>query len=107
MVLHFWESWHPEEYDILPQLRTLYDQYHAAKGLQIVSLATDGMDNGQRWKERVKEERLPWPQLTTKAAGVYGISSWPETVVIDKRGIIIASPQTIEELSETLRKIAE
>ena len=46
-------------------------------------------------------------QLTTKAAGVYGISSWPETVVIDSRGIIIASPQTIEELSETLREIAE
>lgn len=107
VVLHFWESWHPEEYDILPQLRTLYDQYHAAKGLQIVSLSTDGMDNGQRWKERVRNEQLPWPQLTTKAAGVYGISSWPETVVIDKRGIIIASPQTIEELSETLRKLAE
>lgn len=107
VVLHFWESWHPEEYDILPQLRTLYDQYHVTKGLQIVSLATDGMDNGQRWKERVRNEQQPWPQLTTKAAGVYGISSWPETVVIDKRGIIIASPQTIEELSETLRKIAE
>ena len=107
VVLHFWESWHPEEYDILPQLRTLYDQYHAAKGLQIVSLATDGMDNGQRWKERVRNEQLPWPQLTTKAAGVYGICSWPETVIIDKRGMIIASPQTIDELSETLRKIAE
>ena len=107
VVLHFCESWHRGEYDILPQLRTLYDQYHATKGLQIVSLATDGMDNGQRWRARVRDEQLPWPQLTTKAAGVYGISSWPETVVIDKRGIIIASPQTIEELSETLRKIAE
>lgn len=107
VVLHFWESWHRGEYDILPQLRTLYDQYHATKGLQIVSLATDGMDNGQRWRARVRDEQLPWPQLTTKAAGVYGINSWPETVVIDKRGIIIASPQTIEELSETLRKIAE
>ena len=107
VVLHFWKSWHPKEYDILPQLRTLYDQYHASKGLQIVSLATDDMDNGLRWKERVRSEQLPWPQLTTKAAQVYGISSWPETVVIDKRGIIIASPQTIEELSETLRKIVE
>lgn len=107
VVLHFWESWHRGEYDILPQLRTLYDQYHATKGLQIVSLATDGMDNGQRWKDRVKEEQLPWPQLTTKAAGVYGISSWPETIVIDKNGTIIATPRTVDELSETLRKIAK
>lgn len=107
VVLHFWESWHRGEYDILPQLRTLYDQYHATKGLQIVSLATDGMDNGLRWKDRVKEEQLPWPQLTTKAAGVYGISSWPETIVIDKNGTIIATPRTVDELSETLRKIAK
>jgi len=107
VVLHFWESWHRGEYDILPQLRTLYNKYHTTNGLQIVSLATDGMDNGQRWKERVKDEQLPWPQLTTKAAGVYGINSWPETLVIDKNGTIIASPQTVDELSETLRKIAE
>jgi hypothetical protein len=107
VVLHFWESWHRGEYDILPQLRTLYNKYHTTKGLQIVSLATDGMDNGQRWKERVKDEQLPWPQLTTKAAQAYGINSWPETVVIDKNGTIIASPQTADELSETLRKIAE
>jgi len=107
VVLHFWESWHRGEYDILPQLRTLYDQYHATKGFQIVSLATDGMDNGLRWKDRVKEEQLPWPQLTTKAAGVYGISSWPETIVIDKNGTIIATPRTVDELTETLRKIAK
>jgi len=107
VVLHFWESWHRGEYDILPQLRTLYNKYHTTKGLQIVSLATDGMDNGQRWKERVKDEQLPWPQLTTKAAQAYGINSWPETLVIDKNGTIIASPQTADELSETLRKIAE
>ena len=105
VVLHFWESWHRGEYDILPQLRTLYDQYHATKGLQIVSLSTDGMDNGQRWKERVKEEQLPWPQMTTKAAGVYGINSWPETLVIDKNGTIVASPRTIEELSELLQML--
>jgi len=107
VVLHFWESWHRGEYDILPQLRTLYNKYHTTKRLQIVSLATDGMDNGQRWKERVKDEQLPWPQLTTKAAQAYGINSWPETLVIDKNGTIIASPQTADELSETLRKIAE
>ena len=107
VVLHFWESWHRGEYDILPQLRTLYNKYHTTNGLQIVSLATDGMDNGQRWKERVKDEQLPWPQLTTKAAQAYGINSWPETLVIDKNGTIIASPQTADELSETLRKIAE
>ena len=104
VVLHFWESWNRDEFDILPQLRTLYDKYHA-KGLQIVSLAIDG-NYQKQWKDRLKEENLPWPQLTTKAAkNLYGILSWPETVVIGPDGTIVASPSTIQELEAALKKI--
>jgi peroxiredoxin len=104
VVLHFWESWNRDEFDILPQLRTLYDQYHA-KGLQIVSLVIDG-NNTKSWKERLKEEKLPWPQLATYAAkNAYGIYSWPETVVISPDGTIVASPSTTEALEAELKKI--
>ena len=104
VVLHFWESWNRDEFDILPQLRTLYDKYHA-KGLQIVSLAIDG-NYQKQWKDRLKEENLPWPQLTTKAAkNLYGILSWPETVIIGPDGTIVASPSTIQELEAALKKI--
>lgn len=104
VVLHFWESWNRDEFDILPQLRALYDQYHA-RGLQILSLVTDG-NYKQRWTDRLKEEKLPWPQLSTKAAkNLYGILSWPETVVISPDGTIVASPSTIQELEAELKKI--
>ena len=104
VVLHFWESWNRDEFDILPQLRTLYDQYHA-KGLQIVSLVIDG-NNTKSWKERLKEEKLPWPQLATYAAkNAYGIYSWPETVVISPDGTIVASPSTTQALEAELKKI--
>ena len=104
VVLHFWESWNRDEFDILPQLRALYDQYHA-RGLQILSLVTDG-NYKQRWTDRLKEEKLPWPQLSTKAAkNLYGILSWPETVVITPDGTIVASPSTIQELEAELKKI--
>ena len=104
VVLHFWESWNRDEFDILPQLRTLYDQYHA-KGLQIVSLVIDG-NNIKSWKERLKEEKLPWPQLATNAAkNAYGIYSWPETVIISPDGTIVASPSTVQELETELKKI--
>ena len=104
VVLHFWESWNRDEFDILPQLRALYDQYHA-RGLQILSLVTDG-NYKQRWTDRLKEEKLPWPQLSTKAAkNLYGILSWPETVVISPDGTIVASPSTIQELEAELEKI--
>ena len=104
VVLHFWESWNRDEFDILPQLRTLYDQYHA-KGLQIVSLVIDG-NNTKSWKERLKEEKLAWPQLATNAAkNAYGIYSWPETVIISPDGTIVASPSTVQELETELKKI--
>lgn len=104
VVLHFWESWNRDEFDILPQLRTLYDQYHA-KGLQIVSLVIDG-NNTKSWKERLKEEKLAWPQLATYAAkNAYGIYSWPETVVISPDGTIVASPSTTQALEAELKKI--
>ena len=102
VVLHFWESYNRDEFDILPQLRTLYDQYHA-KGLQIVSLVIDG-NYKKRWTERLREEKLPWPQLTTHAAKkAYGICSWPETVVIGPDGTIVASPSTVQELETELK----
>ena len=104
VVLHFWESWNRDEFDILPQLRTLYDQYHA-KGLQILSLVIDG-NNTKSWKERLKEEKLVWPQLATNAAkNAYGIYSWPETVIISPDGTIVASPSTVQELETELKKI--
>ena len=104
VVLHFWESWNRNEFDILPQLRTLYDQYHA-KGLQILSLVIDG-NYKKRWTERLREEKLPWPQLATHAAkNSYGIYSWPETVVIGPDGTIVASPSTVQELEAELQKI--
>lgn len=104
VVLHFWESWNRDQFDILPQLRTLYNQYHA-KGLQILSLVIDG-NYKKRWTDRLKEENLPWPQLSTKAAkNLYGILSWPETVVIGPDGTIVASPSTVQELEAALKKI--
>ena len=104
VVLHFWESWNRDQFDILPQLRTLYGKYHA-KGLQILSLVMDG-NYMKQWKERLREECLPWPQLSTHAAkNSYGIYSWPETIVIGPDGTIVASPSTIQELEAELKKI--
>ena len=104
VVLHFYESWNRDQFDILPQLRTLYGKYHA-KGLQILSLVMDG-NYMKQWKERLREECLPWPQLSTHAAkNAYGIYSWPETVVIGPDGTIVASPLTVQELASALKKI--
>lgn len=107
VVLHFWESWHRDQFDILPQLRILYEKYHKTKNVEIISLATDAINNpNSKWTERLKEEQLPWPQLATKAAwNLYGICSWPETIVIGPDGTIIASPRNVEELENVLETL--
>ena len=55
VVLHFWESWHHDQFDILPQLRILYEKYHKTKNVEIISLATDAINNpNSKWTERLK-----------------------------------------------------
>jgi hypothetical protein len=103
VVLHFWESWNRDQYDILPQLRTVYDKYHA-KGLQILSLVIDG-NYKKRWTDRLNEENLPWPQFTTRSLSTYGILSWPETILIAPDGTIAATPATTQELETELKRI--
>ena len=103
VVLHFWESWNRDQYDILPHLRTVYDKYHA-KGLQILSLVIDG-NYKKRWTDRLNEENLPWPQFTTRSLSTYGILSWPETILIAPDGTIAATPATTQELETELKRI--
>ena len=44
-------------------------------------------------------------RMLSNAKNIYGIYSWPETVVISPDGTIVASPSTTEALEAELKKI--
>lgn len=58
------------------------------------------------------ERQLPWPQFIPNpdtnprnALTAYGIRSYPELIVIDAKGTIVACPRNVEELSSVLKKL--
>ena len=109
VVLHFWHGLGGYGYQILPSMKTIYDTYHP-RGVEFVTLAFNFGVQG--WREEVKQRGLTWPQLMPNpdtnprdALAAYGIRSYPELIVIDAKGTIVACPRNVEELNSVLGKL--
>ena len=109
VVLHFWHGLGGYGYQILPSMKTLYDTYHP-RGVEFVTLAFSFGVQG--WREEVKQRGLTWPQLMPNpdtnprdALAAYGIRSYPELIVIDAKGTIVACPRNLEELESVLKEL--
>ena len=109
VVLHFWHGLGGYGSEIHPSMKTLYDTYRS-RGVEFVTLAFSFGVQG--WREEVKQHQLPWPQLMPdpdtnprNALTAYGIRSYPELIVIDAKGTIVACPRNVEELDSVLKKL--
>ena len=109
VVLHFWHGLGGYGYRILPSMKTLYDTYHP-RCVEFVTLAFNFGVQG--WREEVKQRGLTWPQLMPNpdanprdALAAYGIRSYPELIVIDAKGTIVACPRNLEELETILKDL--
>ena len=109
VVLHFWHGLGGYGYRILPSMKTLYDTYHP-RCVEFVTLAFNFGVQG--WREEVKQRGLTWPQLMPNpdtnprdALAAYGIRSYPELIVIDAKGTIVACPRNLEELESVLKEL--
>lgn len=109
VVLHFWHGLGGYGSEIHPSMKTLYDTYHS-RGVEFVTLAFSFGVQG--WREEVKQRGLTWPQLMPNpdtnprdALAAYGIRSYPELIVIDAKGTIVACPRNLEELESVLKEL--
>ena len=109
VVLHFWHGLGGYGSEIHPSMKTLYDTFHS-RGVEFVTLAFSFGVQG--WREEVKKQQLTWPQFIPNpdtnprnALAAYGIRSYPELIVIDAKGTIVACPRNVEELGYVLKKL--
>ena len=109
VVLHFWHGLGGYGYQILPSMKTIYDTYHP-RGVEFVTLAFSFGVQG--WRDEVKQRGLTWPQFIPNpdtnprnALAAYGIRSYPELIVIDAKGTIVACPRNLEELESVLKEL--
>ncbi|GEP89752.1 Peroxiredoxin [Chitinophaga terrae (ex Kim and Jung 2007)] len=108
VLLDFWASWcgpcRAENPNVLKAYNTFKD-----KNFIVVGVSLD--DNADKWKAAIKEDGMPWIQLSdlkgwrNAVAQEYGIQGIPYSLLIDPNGIIIAKELRGTKLHEKLASL--
>ena len=109
VLLDFWASWCGPCRRENPAVVKLYNKYKS-KGFEVFSVSLD--QDRDRWIKAIKDDGLLWPSHVSdlrfwqnEAAKLYGVQSIPNTVLIDKEGVIIARNLRGDALEARLKQI--
>ena len=100
-VLDFWASWCGPCRQAMPQVISIYQQYHD-KGLGIIGISLD--EEKEAWTAAVKELGMTWVQVSdlkgwdNAAAQAFGVRAIPHMIVLDQQGRIIKNGISPSEL---------
>ncbi len=86
VLLNFWASWCPPCRSEMPSLQKLNDRL---KGKKFVILAAAQDQDPKKSSDFIKANRYSFPVLLdpqNKAARQYGVTAYPTTYLIDKKG---------------------
>ena len=91
VLVDFWASWCGPCRRLIPVLKEIYAGQPRER-LQIFSCSVD--EDKEEWLTALEQEQMPWPQAREDAehicSDLYGVQYIPFTVLIDKKGQIIA-----------------
>lgn len=93
VLIDFWASWCRPCRMENPNVVKAYNKYHKA-GFEILGVSLDKTKD--KWVQAIAADGLPWKHISdlggwqSQPAGVYGVSSIPATVLVDKEGNIVA-----------------
>ncbi len=92
VLIDFWGTTCVPCVAALPDIRAVYDKYHA-QGFEVIGISFDS--NKAHLTRFIKEKELPWPQYFDGKQGVdskfgqeFGISGIPHTLLLDKKGAL-------------------
>ena len=108
VLVDFWASWCGPCRAENPNVLKAYNSYKN-KNFTVVGISLD--DKGDNWKKAIKDDGMPWTQLSdlkgwkNEVSTYYGIMGIPSTLLIDPQGIIIAKDLRGEILNKKLQEL--
>ena len=109
VLIDFWASWCSPCRRENPNVVRLYNKYHDL-GFEIFSVSLD--NSREKWVKAIGDDHLTWPNHVSdlrgwsSAAGkLYGISSIPATVLLDREGRVLARNLRGAQLENKLKEI--
>ncbi len=109
VLLDFWASWCRPCLAEVPNVKAIYDDYHA-KGFEVFGVSLDETKDEKAWKSAIERFGMAWPQgcsgegWNCPVARRYGVTGIPKMYLIDPQGVIIGMDLRGEKLRE---KVAE
>lgn len=108
VLVDFWASWCPPCRKEMPAIVELYKKYKT-KGFEIVGVSID--DKNDDWKKGIADLKITWPQISdlegwkSPLAETYGVTSIPQTFLLDQEGKIMSKNLDAEQLAEKLKEL--
>jgi len=111
VLIDFWASWCGPCRKENPNVVAVYNKYHDA-GFEIFSVSLD--KDKDSWIKAIAKDNLLWPNHVSdlkywKSAGAaaYGVTSIPYTVLVDKKGKIVAKKLRGEDLENKVKELCK
>lgn len=108
VLVDFWASWCGPCRQENPHVLKEYNKYKD-KNFTVLGISLD--DNEEKWKKAIKDDGMPWTQLSdlkgfkNEVSSYYGIMGIPSTLLVDPNGLIIAKDLRGESLTEKLKEL--
>lgn len=106
-LIDFWASWCGPCRAEMPNVVALYEE-NKSKGFGVIGISLD--EDKDKWQSAVKNLGMKWVQLSdlkgwnSSAATAMGVSAIPQTVIVDKKGTILAIGLRGEALKDFINK---
>lgn len=110
ILIDFWASWCAPCRAENPNVLKAYNQYKD-KGFTVIGISLD--DNANRWKKAIRQDKMPWTQISELNGWKNGLSSKlgiefiPSNLLIDQEGKIIAKDLRGEDLDHKLKELMD